>query len=100
MTDQAQNHRCFICAGADDDEGFDECEACRRKAIPLPPGARGTGGSVMLAPASRSDPATGLDHAKRANESDLMRAIRLARGIPDPEDVPGSLQALFGKAKP
>jgi hypothetical protein len=30
---------CFICAGADDDEGFDYCRVCGRVGKPLPHGA-------------------------------------------------------------
>lgn len=65
----AQNRRhCFICAGADDDQDFDECGVCGRKGVPLPFGASGMSG--------------------------LGRAVYLARGEPTPDDVPHILEAI------
>ncbi len=43
---------------------------------------------------TRRDPRIGLD-PQRPGESNLAAAIRLARGIPAPEDVPGLLQAMM-----
>lgn len=90
MTDQsAQNNWCFICAGADDDPDFDACAVCGRKGAPLPYGAAiyNTTGVAM------HDPRIGLS-PQRPGERKLAAAIRLARGIPAPDDVPGLLQAL------
>jgi len=93
MDDQgAQNHHCFICAGADDDPDFDECAGCGRKGVPMPYGAP----AYSTTGAAMHDPRIGLD-PQRPDESKLAAAVRLARGLPAPEDVPGLLQALQAK---
>lgn len=84
-TASATNKHCFICAGADDDEGFDECAVCGRKAVPLPPGA--PYGVAKQRPINEPE----------RSESPLARAVRLARGDPA-DDVEGVLRR-FGDAK-
>jgi len=77
----AENRHCFICAGADDDPDFDECAVCGRKGVPLPYGA--PYGAAMHRPREQA-----------AAESPLARAVRLARGEPTPDDVPGILRRI------
>lgn len=76
------NKHCFICAGADDDDGFDECAVCGRRAVPLPYGA--PFGAAMR----KSE-----DNIEDRPESHLAKAIRLARGDPA-DDVEGVLKAI------
>lgn len=74
---------CFICAGADDDPGFDECAVCGRKGMPMEPGAPPLGLAAHQ---------SALGGVMRP-ESPLARAVRLARGDIEPDHVPHIIEA-------
>jgi hypothetical protein len=69
MSNQREMVACICCAGEQDRPDFDYCRAC------------GRGEDVAIPP------------ARKLPESPLARAVRLARGLVEPEDVPVTIRA-------